>query len=141
MKLFLNVEKARIPIKQFMTRGIMGIDKNETIKNACKKMIEFGISSLAVLENEKIVGFLTKKDIIEGIAKGFSVDEKIKKIMSKNLVFCDSSVPIEEVLNIMANFQVRHILIKEKGEFIGIFSLKDIIDLQKFNLETQISSD
>ncbi|HDM22325.1 CBS domain-containing protein [bacterium] len=141
MKLFLNVEKARIPIKQFMTRGIMGIDKNETIKNACKKMIEFGISSLAVLENEKIVGFLTKKDIIEGIAKGFSVDEKIKKIMSKNLVFCDSSVPIEEVLDIMANFQVRHILIKEKGEFIGIFSLKDIIDLQKFNLETQISSD
>ncbi|MCD6127606.1 MAG: CBS domain-containing protein [Methanomicrobia archaeon] len=141
MKLFLNVEKARIPIKQFMTRGIMGIDKNETIKNACKKMIEFGISSLAVLENEKIVGFLTKKDIIDGIAKGFSVDEKIKKIMSKNLVFCDSSVPIEEVLNIMANFQVRHILIKEKGEFIGIFSLKDIIDLQKFNLETQISSD
>ena len=141
MKLFLNVEKARIPIKQFMTRGIMGIDKNETIKNACKKMIEFGISSLAVLENEKIVGFLTKKDIIEGIAKGFSIDEKIKKIMSKNLVFCDSSVPIEEVLDIMANFQVRHILIKEKGEFIGIFSLKDIIDLQKFNLETQISSD
>ena len=141
MKLFLNVEKARIPIKQFMTRGIMGIDKNETIKNACKKMIEFGISSLAVLENEKIVGFLTKKDIIEGIAKGFSVDEKIKKIMSKNLVFCDSYVPIEEVLDIMANFQVRHILIKEKGEFIGIFSLKDIIDLQKFNLETQISSD
>ena len=141
MKLFLNVEKARIPIKQFMTRGIMGIDKNETIKNACKKMIEFGISSLAVLENEKIVGFLTKKDIIDGIAKGFSVDEKIKKIMSKNLVFCDSSVPIEEVLDIMANFQVRHILIKEKGEFIGIFSLKDIIDLQKFNLETQISSD
>ena len=141
MKLFLNVEKARIPIKQFMTRGIMDIDKNETIKNACKKMIEFGISSLAVLENEKIVGFLTKKDIIDGIAKGFSVDEKIKKIMSKNLVFCDSSVPIEEVLDIMANFQVRHILIKEKGEFIGIFSLKDIIDLQKFNLETQISSD
>jgi len=139
--MFLDIEKAKSPIKQFITRGIMGIDKNETIRNACKKMIEFGISSLAVLEDGAIIGFLTKKDIIKGIADELSVNTKINKIMSKNLVFCKSSSSIEEALEIMANFQVRHILVKEKGEFIGIFSLKDIIDLQKFNLETQISSD
>jgi len=139
--MFLDIEKAKYPIKQFITRGIIGIDKNETMKNACKKMTEFGISSLAVLENEDIIGFLTKKDVIKGIAKGLSVNAKINKITSKNLVFCESSVSIGEALEIMANFQVRHILVKEKEEFIGIFSLKDIIDLQKFNLETQISSD
>ncbi|MCK4247722.1 MAG: CBS domain-containing protein, partial [Methanomicrobia archaeon] len=86
--MFLDIEKAKYPIKQFITRGIIGIDKNETIKNACKKMIEFGISSLAVLENGNIIGFLTKKDVIRGIAEGLSVNAKINKIMSKNLVFC-----------------------------------------------------
>lgn len=139
--MFLDIEKAKSPIKQFITRGIIGIDKNETMKNSCKKMIEFGISSLAVLEKGNIVGFLTKKDVIKGIGEGLSVGVKINKIMSKNLVFCESSMSIGEALEIMANFQVRHILVREKGEFIGIFSLKDIIDLQKFNLETQISSD
>ncbi|MEA1994453.1 MAG: CBS domain-containing protein [Euryarchaeota archaeon] len=140
--MILDIQKAKYPIKQFITRGIMGIDRNETIKNACEKMIEFGISSLAVIEEENIVGFLTKKDIIEGIARDLPVDTtKTEKIMSRTLVYCKSSVSIGKALEIMANFQVRHLLVKEKGEYIGIFSLKDIIDLQKFNVETQISRD
>jgi CBS domain-containing protein len=139
--MILDIQKAKFPIKQFITRGIMGIDKEETIESACKKMIEFGISSLAVLKGDDIVGFLTKKDIIEGIAEELPIDTQIKNVMSKNLVYCESSVSLEEALEIMANFQVRHILVKEKEEYIGIFSLKDIIDLQKFNVETQISSD
>ncbi len=139
--MILEIQKGKFPIKQFITRGIMGIDKHETIKDACKKMVEFGISSLAVLEDKKIVGFLTKKDIIEGIAEELSLDTEISSVMSEDLVFCSSSTTMEEALEKMANYQVRHILVKEKGEYIGIFSLKDIIDLQKFNVETQISSD
>ena len=130
-----------IPIRQYTTKKLIGVTENETIQSACQKMVEFRIGSLVVC-NETVVGFFTQGDIITRVvAKGLSYSEPVSKIMTRDLITADIDTPVFEVLELMQQHQIRHVLITEDGHITGLFSLKDLVDLERQFLETTISSE
>lgn len=130
-----------IPIRQYTTKKLLGVTENETIQRACQKMVEFKISSLVVF-NDEVVGFLTQGDIIERVvAQGLPYTEPVSKIMVRHLITADIDAPVQNVLELMQQHQIRHVLITEEGRVTGLVSLKDLVDSEKQLVETAISSE
>ncbi len=130
-----------VPVRQYTTKKLIGVPGNESIQNACRKMVEFRIGSLVVC-NKKVVGFFTQGDIIERVvATGLSYTEPVSKIMTRDLITADIDAPVYEVLELMQKHQIRHMLITEEGRITGLFSLKDLVDAERQFLETAISSE
>jgi CBS domain-containing protein len=102
-------------------------------------MVEFQVGSLVVYD-EQVVGFFTQGDIIERVvARGLSSAEPVDRIMTRELITADIDTPAHEVLELMQQHQIRHVLITEGERITGLFSLRDLIDMERQLFETAIS--
>lgn len=137
-----GIDEMETPIRQYTTKQIISIDGDESIQNACKLMVELGIGSLAVVSDGKMVGFFTEGDVLRKVvAEGMDYNQPIKKMMTTKLITADIDTPVGTVLTTMSKNQIKHILIEDDGEIVGIFTLNDLIDVRKQWTKTSISSE
>jgi len=134
---FYDVE---MPIRSFVTKRLIGVMSKSSVQKAAEKMVEFSTGSLIVIEDDDIVGFITDGDIKKKVvAKGLKPDMPVKEIMVKELITADISSTIKDVLELMAEKNIQHVLIEEDDEIVGIVTFRDLIDIERQKLETYIS--
>ncbi len=130
------------PIKVYMTRKLIGVSPGDSVKQACEIMVEFDIGSLVVIEDDRVVGFFTKSDIIRRVViPGRPNLTPVRDIMSGELISVNSNTPLREVLDLMAKKGVKHVLIEDNGRIVGIFSLSDLLTASRRRLETAIAAE
>jgi len=129
-----------MPIRSFVTKRLIGVRSESSVQEAAEKMVEFGTGSLVVIEDENVVGFLTDGDIKKKVvAKGLKPDMPVKEIMVEDLITIDISSDIKDVLELMAEKNIQHVLIEEHDDIVGIVTFRDLIDIERQKLETYIS--
>ncbi len=121
-------------VRDVMNKSIISVDKDDAIRMAVKKMIHGGIGAVIVTEKDKPVGILTERDILKFIAnEKMDLDNsKVENIMSAPLISVDSSSSLEEAAGVMLTNNIRRLIIKEKDEYVGIISQRE---LQRFITE------
>ncbi|ADN37351.1 putative signal transduction protein with CBS domains [Methanolacinia petrolearia DSM 11571] len=76
---FVNWEKTRkaltdiseSPISDIMSTDVIYIDENAEIEEAAKLMLSEGIARLPVVKSDRLVGIVTRQDIVRGIGTAF----------------------------------------------------------------------
>ena len=132
----------RAPIKVYMTRKLIGVSPEDTVKRACEVMVEFDIGSLVVVKEGKVVGFFTKSDVIRRVViPGLPNSTPVREIMSGELITVDSNTPLQDVLDLMAKKGIKHMLVEENGRIVGIFTLSDLLTASRRRLETAIAAE
>ncbi|MDI3475989.1 MAG: hypothetical protein PWQ79_1383 [Thermococcaceae archaeon] len=133
----------RTPIRVYMTKKLIGVKPDDTVRRAGEVMVEFDIGSLVVVdENGDVVGFLTKGDIIRRmVIPGLPNTTPVKEIMTKDLVTVPSTAPLGEVLDLLSKKGIKHILVEEEGKIVGIFSISDLLEASRRRLETAIAAE
>ncbi|MHA1615728.1 MAG: CBS domain-containing protein [Candidatus Njordarchaeales archaeon] len=58
---------AKLHVSSLMTEKLITIDETASIREACELMLQKNISSVLVTKGEKIVGIVTKRDILQKI--------------------------------------------------------------------------
>jgi CBS domain-containing protein len=118
-------------VRDVMNKSIISVDKDDAIRMAVKKMVHGGIGAVIVTEKDKPVGILTERDILKFIAnEKMDLDNnKVENIMSAPLISVDSSSSLEEAAGVMLTNNIRRLIIKEKDEYVGIISQRE---LQRF---------
>ena len=121
-------------VRDVMNKSIISVDKDDAIRMAVKKMVHGGIGAVIVTEKDKPVGILTERDILKFIAnEKMDLDNsKVENIMSAPLISVDSSLSLEEAAGVMLTNNIRRLIIKEKDEYVGIISQRE---LQQFITE------
>jgi len=128
------------PIRRFVTKRLIGVDKEVSIRDAVSKMVDFNISSMTVLEGEEVIGFFTDADIKERVvARGLSCQEPVNDIMTTDLITADINFSIREVLEIMSKHGIKHILVTEQRKTVGIITLRDLETMDRQKFETYIA--
>jgi len=131
-----------VPISSFMTKRLIGIERGSTVQQAAQRMGEFNISSLVVVREGEVVGFFTESDLREKVvAKGLTPEVKVEEIMIEDLITVEVDTSVEKAVGLMADHNIKHLLVKEKGEVVGILTFRDLIDVERQRIETHISRD
>ena len=63
------VERYGAIVKEIMITEVVTVDPSFTIEEAAKRMVEHDINLLPVVEGEKVVGIVTRGDIIKVLAE------------------------------------------------------------------------
>ena len=128
-----------IPVKEIMTREVCTATKNETLLDASKKMMKFGVGSVVVVENGRPIGIVTEKDILFKVVSKNKIPSKVKlaDIMSTPLITVKPTTSLREAADIMRKRGIRRLpVIDDKGDLVGIITDNDIlsvaIDLGEF---------
>ncbi|MCG1008493.1 CBS domain-containing protein [Salinicoccus sp. ID82-1] len=110
-----------------MTTEIVTCSPKTTIKEVAKKLRELSIGSLPIVEDNKLKGIVTDRDIVvRGVAGEVSMDSPVHQVMSSDVKTGTKDLSIEEVADLMAVHQIRRLPIVEKDRMVGIISLGNV---------------
>lgn len=115
-------------VSECMTREVRIVDPNETLGEAAQLMGEIDAGFLPVGENDRLVGAITDRDIaVRGVGRGRGPDAKIRDVMSDEVLYCFADDDSEDVLNNLAEIQVRRLPVLDRNKrVVGVVSLSDL---------------
>jgi acetoin utilization protein AcuB len=125
-------------VKEMMTKNPVTIESDTLVLDARKIMKEKNIRRLPVVEKGKLVGIVTKHDLLEAApspATPVSVHDlnyllskmKVKEMMRKNPVTVTPNTPFEDALRIGQEKKIGSFPVVDKGKLVGITTESDIV--------------
>jgi CBS domain-containing protein len=142
--------------KDVMTKDVITVHENETVKEVAKILTKHGISGLPVVDGEEeMVGVITEQDLIvrnkklhfpeyiylldsiiyleslRDFEEEFKkmVGTKVGEVMTRDIISVDKENPIEEIATLMVEKGINRVPVLDSGELVGIISRADIVNL------------
>lgn len=114
--------------ESFIIRDVVTIGPKATVGDALRVMRERGISGLPVVEGERLVGIVTKRDV------SFESPEKlVEEVMTRELHTAEPDVTIEEAKSRMRAHKVEKLpVISREGRLLGLITIKDIYSRERY---------
>jgi len=124
--------------KHWMTKQVITIDANDSINNAIHLLKKHNIMMLPVMEQGKLVGIVTDRDLKSASASNAISLEmlellyliskiKIKDIMTKNPITVPLDYTIEETAEILLKHKISGVpVIDHHGDIVGTITQNDI---------------
>jgi CBS domain-containing protein len=117
------------------------IGPDALVYDAVALMAEKEIGSLAVMQDDRLVGLISERDYARKvILKGrVSKETRVRDIMTTRVPYARPEQTVEECMAVITDQFVRHLPVLENGRLIGIISIGDlvkaIITEQKFIID------
>jgi len=135
--ILLNKEMKDMKVRDVMTKSVVTVSPDDTIKNAAEIMQRHNIGSVPVVDNTGLVGILTDRDIVvRNIAQGqdpFSTP--VKNIMTSQVMTANPEEDVHSVSKKMSTQQIRRVPVVENQKVVGMVSLGDIATTGLTNME------
>ncbi len=108
------------------------------VKEAVQKMVEAKVGSILVMENDKVFGIWTERDLLRHtINSEFSLATAvIGDYMTKDLHYARHSDSCYHLMDRALGLRIRHLLVEKEGKFLGLLSVGDVVKeilQEKFN--------
>lgn len=120
-----------------MTTSLQKIEAHANVIIASQQMRDKKVGSLVVVrygelmrdQEEEIIGLITEADIIR---KAVASEQDLKTtpvdtVMTSPMITVESSWPVEDVLDMMKDSGVRHLLVTQHQVVVGLVSLRDLV--------------
>lgn len=104
-------------------RQAVVVDAKLALKGAADIMSKKRISSLIVLDGEKVSGIITKNDLVRNFGKKASV----KSVMVKEVIVVDPEMSTLDAVELMREKQVGTLPVVNNGVLVGVVSAKDLL--------------
>ncbi|WLR53611.1 CBS domain-containing protein [Mesobacillus subterraneus] len=113
-------------IRDIMTSDVETCTLLDNVFEVAVKMKEWNVGSIPIVDNGKLVGMITDRDIvIRGIAEKHPPSSKVETVMSGHLVTATPGMSTKDATRLMAEHQIRRLPIVEGDKLVGIVALGD----------------
>lgn len=105
------------------------VNPDATIHEALLKMSANKIGAMLIEDETGVIGIYTERDLLKNSAmEGFNPKSAIiSDYMSKGLVKVPHNCSIYRMMDIFLGKRIRHLLVEENGEFVGLLSTGDVV--------------
>jgi len=107
--------------------------------DAVRRLGEKRIGALPVVEDGRIVGIISERDVIYCLKDhGANVlDWPVSRMMSSPAITADSDMDVLAALALMTQRRIRHLPVVERGEIRGIVSIGDLVKHRMERIEAE----
>lgn len=126
-----------LSVDRFMTTEVRTIAPDATLSAAYKVLREHTISSLPVVDGGKVVGVVSRTDLlrvgqVEGRVSLKSpllkfADRKVSEIMHGDPVCVSPDADVSEAARLLVGKHIHRVLVTKRDELLGVFSTRDVM--------------
>lgn len=128
-----------IRAKNMMTKEVVTINSNSSIKEASRLATLKTVSSLIVNEKSKPIAVISERDIINAM---LAKKTKVKDAMSKNFIEISPNTKFYEISKWLREKKIKIFPVVENEELIGLITETDIVEATRdFTRMHQITQD
>jgi len=120
--------RRRRRVRQAMTPYPRAVEPSTLLSEAAQLMKQEDVGALPVVENGRLVGMLTDRDIVTR-AVAESVDAsacRVGDVASRELITVEPEQHLDEALRLMAQHKVRRLPVVEGERLVGILGQADV---------------
>ena len=126
-------------------RQVASINPSATLATVAQRLRLEGIGSLVVLDEGKLAGMISERDVVHAFAahRAEAAELKVADLMARDLVTCRPDDSLTRVLGLMTRHRVRHLPVLEGGRLVGLISIGDAVKhrLDELELEAAVLRD
>lgn len=121
--------------RDIMTKNPETATPGTTVADVARMMRDLDVGIVPVVNGEKLLGVITDRDItIRFTAEGLDpADTSVDAFVSPNPVVVAPNDSVEKVRELMADKQIRRVLVTEGDNLVGVISIGDVAIKGKAN--------
>jgi CBS domain-containing protein len=109
-------------------RSGVGIGPDRTIREAAKIMTSAGVGSLAVLEQNRLVGIVTDRDLVRRcLAHGIEPGARVDSAMTTPVVTIQADADVHDAFGLFRTHAVRRLAVMRGEQFVGMLAIDDLL--------------
>ena len=108
---------------------IHSIPASATVLEATLKMNEHKIGALVVMEEGRVAGIFTERDVLRRVVATQQQPQNLRvaDVMTREVICCAPSTDLDEISAIMKTRRIRHLPIRaDDGVLAGVISIGDV---------------
>ena len=113
---------AGMQVKNYMTSDVVHVAIPGNRDDVLKILKRTGISGVPVIKNKKIVGIITRKDLLRK-----PEETQLGLLMTSKPVVIEPDADIREAARLLVTHKVRRLPVVEDGILVGLLSVADLI--------------
>ncbi len=126
-------------------REVATVHPSATLATVAQRLRLERIGALVVLDEGKVVGIISERDVVHAFAahRADTSEIKVAEVMTRNVVTCRREDSLTRVLGVMTRQRVRHLPVLEEGRLVGLISIGDAVKhrLDELELEAAVMRD
>jgi CBS domain-containing protein len=126
-------------------REVATVSADAKLSEAVNVLGERRIGALPVIEDDRIVGIISERDVIYSLKDhgAEALDWPISRVMSSPAITVDPSTEVLSALALITQRRVRHLPVVSGGRLVGIVSIGDLVKhrIERIEFEAQAMRD
>jgi CBS domain-containing protein len=116
-------------VREGMSEVVLAVGPSHTLREAAQKMVEKGTGAALVTDAESPVpAIVTERDVLISIGNGQDPDvELVADHMSDSVIAASPDWSLERAAAEMSRRGVRHLIVFDDAELVGVLSMRDIV--------------
>jgi CBS domain-containing protein len=116
-------------VREGMSDVVLTVGPSHTLREAAARMAEKEVGAALVNDDETpLPCIVTERDILLSLGNGDDPDaELVRDHMSGSVITASPDWSLERAASEMSNRGIRHLVVVEEGELVGVLSIRDIV--------------
>lgn len=123
----------RVRARDIMLREVITIGPDEILPVAKLKTVRRGVGGLPVIEDGKLVGIITHRDVI--LVSDYAKNLRVRDVMTKKVVTVNENTPLSEMVRIMKERGYQRLPVVKGKKLVGLITQSSIINAMAEGLE------
>lgn len=116
--------------------AVISCESGASVAEAVAILAEKRIGALPVLENGKVAGILSERDVVYQLAAHgpAMLDKKVCDVMTSPAITVDRQTGVLDALGLMTRRRIRHLPVVDGDQLIGFVSIGDLVKYRIDNI-------
>lgn len=118
-------------VREGMSEIVLTVGPGHTLREAARMMTEKRVGAAIVIDEDgQGPRVISERDVLLSIGHGQDPDEqRVADHMSDSVITAAPDWSLERAASEMANRKIRHLVVVDSGDLVGVLSMRDIMSV------------
>ena len=116
-------------VDRHMSRDLLTVEAGLPVVAVARRMADRNVGAVLVLEDGRLAGIMTERDLLRAVARGLSDDAVVGECMTADPDTIAPDDTIEHAAVLMIHGGYRHLPVVDDDQVVGVLSIRDLVQV------------